>query len=204
MATPELDLSLLKVATPLFTLILVTAITYAFASWGKLFGENKFVHVIISFIIGIFVTVVSDSARKIIEYIIPWFTVIFIFLVFLLILFKVFGATDESIRNVITKHTGTQYTLIIIGIVILLGALANTFGQQMLETTAGKAKAANSSIMEKYDSMKGTGNTATQDIETNITATFYHPKILGMLFVLIIGAIAIRSMASPNTPSWPD
>jgi len=120
-------------------------------------------------------------------------------------IFRVFGATDSDFKNVISKHTGTQYTIIVIAIIIALGALSNAFGQKMLGVTTPGAEEDVSTNDDNYNpdgpasGNTGTGSTATKDVQQNIAATFYHPKILGTLFLLIVASVAIRTMTAPDS-----
>jgi hypothetical protein len=211
MATPALDTGLLNFFSPLFLFILIFAIVYAMMQWSKLFGDNKVLHAIIAVMIGLFGSLLSPSARSMIEYIIPWFTFLIIFGVMIIIIFKMFGVSDSSLTFAV-KSSGVMWTILIIAIVIALGALSNTFGQSSLAiTTPGAGATENVSSADTGQSTTnsvgiisvgnpGTPNMASTDFKSNLGATFYNPKILGALFILLIAAMAARMLTAPVSP----
>jgi hypothetical protein len=204
MATPVLDTGLLNFFSPLFLFILIFAVFYAIFQWSKLFGDNKVLHAIIAVVIGLFGSLLSPSARSMIEYIIPWFTFLMIFGVMIIIIFKMFGVSDSSLTFAV-KSSGVMWTILIIAIVIALGALSNTFGQSSLAiTTPGTENASSATASVQGSNVgiispgnSGSANMASGDFKSNLGATFYNPKVLGALFILLVAAMGARMLTSP-------
>lgn len=200
MATPTIDVSLLQHFSPIIIFVLVLVLVYALLQSTKALGDNKIIHALIALVIGLIV-LYSKVATDMISYMAPWFTILFVFIIFVLIMYKLFGASDDSIRNVITHHTGLQWGIAIIAIIIIIGAMGHAFGQQALTERTGVAPTEEGAAEE--GAAAGEGGTATASFSRNLSATFYHPKILGVLFILILAAFTIRAMSGKLTPDWP-
>ena len=194
MATPTLDIGFLSYFSPIFIFILVFLLAYAMLQFTKFLGDNKVVHSLIAIFIAL-IFLFSTSASTVVLFIAPWFTVLFIFIVFLLMAYKLFGATDAQIKYVISSQSSVQYTVLALGVIILLFGLGSGFGQELLsytsETTSGESTTT---------SEAGTGSTATSSFQQNLVATLFNPKILGMILLMAIGAFTIRGMTGTLKP----
>jgi len=82
MATPELSVGILNYFVPLFTFLLVFAIVYSLMRWSKMFGASTAMHGLIALIVAFFVAFFSRGARTMIEFMVPWFSILMIFLFF--------------------------------------------------------------------------------------------------------------------------
>jgi hypothetical protein len=203
MATPTLDLSLIQLFTPVFTFIFIFAVIYALMQFAKVLGDNKLLHSAIAFTIAIFGAVLSNTARDMIEYMVPWFTVFIIFTVLVIVMYKIFGATDDDVRTVIRKHSGVQWTIAIFAILIALGALSNSFGQKALAGTENPGEVTDPQNPDWRPGATTPGTTGTSDFSTNLNRTFYHPKVIGMLFLMLVATFAIAQLTRPITKGWP-
>jgi len=108
----------------------------------------------------------SPIATGTIEYIAPWFAVVFVFVIFVSVALKLFGAGAESLDSL------RVVTFIVIILVLVVGAL--------------------SYVREQV--------TAPGDNETSVdygktTTLLFHPKILGIMFVMIIAIFTVVLMA---------
>jgi len=207
MATPILNVELVGYFMPIFILILVFALVYALLQHSKVFGDNKVLHGIIAIIIAIIVMLFS-SLSEFIQILAPWFAIFFIILIFIIMLYKVFGATDDQIRTVISHHSGIQWTIAIIAIVIVVGALASVFGQKSFDVGKnGEQITENGDIITvNADGSVTTlsGPTTTSSFGTNLSNTLYHPKVVGLAFILIIAAIAVAILSQRPSRGWPE
>ncbi|MBI5392478.1 hypothetical protein HZA96_01290 [Candidatus Woesearchaeota archaeon] len=201
MATPAIDISLLARFSPVFIFLLSLVLVYALLAHTKPVGDQKLIYAVVALAISIGV-ILSPAIMRMIEFMAPWFTVVFIFLIFGIISYKIFGATDADIHTVIKEYGGLQWTVAIIGILIALGALSAAFGQQNLEGTAPGA-ATDTGETITFD---GSGNYATEtgspNFQSNLERTFYHPKTLGILFVLVLSALTIALLTGKMTPTF--
>jgi hypothetical protein len=191
MATPSINLELLEHFAPILLMILVFAIVYGVFQWAKILGDNKILHGIIAFIISLFVSIFSESARTVIRILVPWLSVLAIALVFGIMLYKVFGATDDDVRSVIKNRTDIQWTLFIVILVVFLYALSQAFGQQQLDINTDPNTEVN------IPGNPGTTETGSGSFNQNLGATLYHPKVVGTLFLLIIGAMTVAFLSKP-------
>jgi len=53
-----------------------------------------------------------------------------------------------------------------------------------------------------YSSQGNTGGTGTTQFQTNLQRTFYHPKTLGVLFILVLASLTISMLSGKMTPSY--
>lgn len=161
-----LDITGLQQFSTIFVFIFVWLVVYAILTYSKILGENKAIHVIIGLVIALLV-LFSPIATGTIEYIAPWFAVVFIFVIFASIALKLFGATGvESLGSL------RIVTVVVILLVLVVGALS--YVRQQV--------------------------TAPGDNETSIdygktTTLLFHPKILGIIFLMIISIFTIVLMA---------
>ncbi|MEM4267691.1 MAG: hypothetical protein QXK37_02575 [Candidatus Woesearchaeota archaeon] len=214
MATPTLNLEFIKYFTPIFTFILVWAVLYALLQYAKMLGDNKNLHAAIAAVIAIFAAIISSVARQMIEYMVPWFTVLIIFTVLVIVIYKIFGASDDDVRTVIRKHSGVQWTIAILAILIGLGALSNVFGQKALSYSQPVAteqpvgdieipKETGTTDTTQSRGSTGTTTTGTPSFQTNLNKTFYHPKVIGTIFLLLVATFTIAQLSRPVTKGWP-
>jgi hypothetical protein len=190
MAVPTISLDLLEHFSPVILFLLVFALVYGILQWAKILGESRPLHSIIAFLSSFFIAVFSEPARTMIRFIIPWFMVLAIFIVLSIMLYKVFGATDSDVRSVIKNRPDVQWTLFIIIIIIVLGALSQAYGQSQLGIT-------NSTDTRIDVGNPDTKDTASGSFNQNLGATFYHPKVLGTIFLFLVGAVTVAFLSRP-------
>jgi hypothetical protein len=196
MATPTLELGFLQYFSPIFIFLLVFVIVYAICQFTKLAGENKILHAIIAFLVSI-VFLFSTTATTVVTFIAPWFTIMFIFILFMLIAYKLFGATDDQIKTVISKSSTLQYFVLAIGIIIALFGLGSAFGQNLLGFTEDVSTTSEAGVVEQ-------GDVASGSYQQNLIATLFNPKILGMILLMVIAGFTIRAMTPAMKPDWPE
>ncbi len=161
-----LDIAGLQNFSTIFVFIFVWLVVYAILQYSKLLGDNKGVHIVLGLIIGLLV-LFSPIATGTIEYIAPWFAVVFIFVIFASIALKTFGATGmESLGSL------RIVTFVVIILILLVGAL---------------------SYVRQQITVPGDNETSVDYSKT--TTILFHPKILGVLFVLIIAVFTVVLMA---------
>ena len=161
-----LDIAGLQQFSSIFVFIFVWLVVYAVLAFSKILGENKAINVIIGLVVGIFV-LFSPIATGVIEYIAPWFAVIFIFVIFVTIALKLFGASGaESLGSLRTV------TFVVIILVLVVGAL---------------------SYVRQQVTVPGDNETSIDYSKT--TTILFHPKILGIIFVMIIAVFTIVLLA---------
>lgn len=161
-----LDISGLEHFSTFFVFIFVWLVVYAILTYSKILGDNKAIHIVIGLVIALLV-LFSPIATGTIEYIAPWFAVVFIFVIFATIALKSFGATGiESLGSL------RLVTVVVVLLILVVGAL---------------------SYVRQQITVPGENETSIDYSKT--TTILFHPKILGVLFVLIIAVFTIVLMA---------
>ena len=182
-----LDAGLLQNFSVIFSFIFVIAIVYGIFSLIGLFGESKGLQILIAFIIGLMVIIIPE-VNKLITTMVPWFTLFFIFILFLLVAYKIFGATDADIMGALRGNTAIVWFIGIIFVIIVLASFGAVYGQRLLPVTSNETAAG-------IEGSGGETGTGTVDYRQNVAATFFHPKVLGMLFILILGIFTVAILA---------
>ncbi|MEM4756041.1 MAG: hypothetical protein QW594_02820 [Candidatus Woesearchaeota archaeon] len=199
-----LDLAFFEGLTPVFVFFLIFAIMYGVLSGTKLLGAMKSINAIIAFVIAIFIAINVKSSMVIIT-LVPWFVLIFVFLVLLIVSFKIFGVSDKFFYGGDESNSTVTWTILIVSFVILLGALSSVFGQEQLPYTGGDDQQA---TMGEVDLYAGNGsiadrvavgrpdnyNTNTGNFNENLGATLYHPRVLGFVLIMLIGVMTISQL----------
>lgn len=161
-----LDIAGLAQFSSIFVFIFVWLVVYAILTYSKMLGDNKAIHVIIGLVIALLV-LFSPIATGTIEYIAPWFALVFVFVIFASIALKSFGATGiESLGSL------RIVTVIVILLVLIVGAL---------------------SYVRQQITVPGENGTSVDYGKT--TTVLFHPKVLGVIFVMIIAIFTIVLMA---------
>lgn len=196
MAVPTLDFQFLEHFTPIFSFILVFAIVYAGLQFTKFLGDNKVIHAVISFVIGLIFLFTMDVTAVVMT-ITPWFTVFFIFIIFMIMGYKLFGATDDQIKNVITHHSTIQWVIAVISIIIIIYGLSVALGPKLLGYDVAEEGGIPMNMNDEVQS------TATSDFFSNVVGVFFNPKVLGFLLLFFIATFTIKQLCDPLSPKWP-
>jgi hypothetical protein len=198
-----LDITVLKGFSQVFTFLLVFVIVYGFTSYTKLFGDNKGLQALLGLILGM-LTLFSPPLVAVIESVSPWFVTIFIFIALTVVMFKMRGVSDSDIASAVKRQTGLQWTLVIMALIILAFGLSSAFGQtagpylQEQGGTASSSGAVSSGggVVGAVSNIHGgaqvgAGSTATSDFKTNLQSSLFHPRMLGMIVVILIALAAV-------------
>jgi|TARA_Y100000310_G_C20296769_1_gene629792 hypothetical protein len=180
-----LDVALLEHFVIVFPFLLIWVIVFGILSATKTFGDNKGIHAIIGLALA-FLFILSKDAVAALNFASPWFVLLFMFIIFTIMAFKVFGASDSDVLGVL-KNKEFRYIATwigIISIIIMVAALSNVHGQRLLEE-GGEGE----TLVEGGD-----GSVASGDFEGNVWNTIFHPKVLGLILVLLIASFTIRYM----------
>lgn len=80
-----MDFSGLSTLIPIFGFLFIFTVIYALLAKTKILGENKFIHIFVSFCVAI-IFVVSANAIEYVRVITPWFATFLVSLLFILII----------------------------------------------------------------------------------------------------------------------
>ena len=180
-----LDVGLLRSFDVIFPVLLVFSIVFAILQKTKAVTDSLGINSIIAVSVA-FMVLLSDTLVQIINFMVPWFTIAIIFLVLLLLLFQILGAGEKDIRSSISDKS-VQWTIIGVGLVILVAAFGNVLGPKLTE----------SSLQQGTSSVNVSGGgVATSNFESNVTATLFNPKVLGMIILFAIAIFAVALLTS--------
>ena len=175
-----LDIGLLQYFSVIFPVLLVFAVVFSILTTTKVLGENKAINALVAVVLALMVLLVPEIV-DVINFMAPWFVILFIFLILLLLIYRMLGATDRDIAEFIKADRPIKWAIFSVGLIIFLAALGTVFGQQ-IGPYLGSEETAN---VTTEDIQEGV---ATGNWEQNLFATLFHPKILG---VILIFAIAV-------------
>lgn len=184
-----LDSGLLGTLAPILSLLFVMAVVFGVLSMTKLFGDNKGIHILIAFILGVLV-LLMPNVNQVIMIMTPWFTFLFIFIVFLLLIYKIFGATDSDISGFLKAERTLGWLIVIVALIIVGGSMAKVYGEKLLPVTTGPAAEGAAAA-----GTAGAPSTATGTFSGNLAAAFFHPKILGFGLIMLIAVFAMAVMS---------
>jgi len=177
-----LDLGLLQNFNIIFTFLFVFVIVYGILSYSKFLGESKAIHSFIGVVLAL-MAILSNLVVEFLSRATPWFIVIMFLIVFVLIIVKTFGTTDEQIWSTLRRFEWIMYWTV--GFVLFIGVFF---------------------IIEVAKSEGGIDGEAPSGDEGEIGAggregffaVLQHPKILGMLIILIIASFAIKRLTETS------
>ena len=178
MATPiGAGLQLLQKFDIIFPFLFIFADTLGIFGYLKAFNDNKAIHALLAIILS-FMTVFSSIAVKTINKMAPWFVLFFIFILFLLLTYRLFGVPEEHIIKVLTgpEHGSTFFWWVMaIILIITLGSLSSV-------------------ISEEQGFKKLTGENVTIGEQQTFFQVIFHPQVLGMVLLLLIAVFTIQQM----------
>lgn len=191
-----LDISILGNFIGIFTFLLVFVIVYGMLELFNIFGDgHKGLHAIIALAIA-FIVIFSKGVVTVIQTFTPWFTILILVIFFILFAVRMFGATDKDIRNELTSGTVITTWIIIFTVVILLFSLGAGFGQEsLIKGAGGKVTQTNTTINATGDP----GSTATGNFNQNLYNTLFHPKVLGLILIMLLAVIAMLFLTGSST-----
>lgn len=207
-----LDIGLLGAVSSIFMIILIFVILYGFLSWRKPFGgNNQGLYALIAFGIAI-ISMMSEGFITLISVITPWFFTLIFIGFFILFILMMFGLKEKDL--IAGKTPELRTWVIILTVVILLFGLGAAFGQTAREATTGPTQEAMVEAPtdttgqpgevyygDDYEKTTTTTTTTTAGeggFQDDLMATLFHPKVLGLIFILLIGAFSMFLLTRGN------
>lgn len=185
-----LDVSLLQSFSVIFPVLLVFAVVFALLQKTKALGDAPAINAIIAVAASLMV-LLSNTITQMINFMIPWFVIVFLFFMLLLLVFRIFGANDKDIFGYMKNDKAVGWVIIAIGIIILFAAGGKVFGQSVGPYLEGQ---------DDVNVTEGGSSVATGSFEANIWAIMFNPKVLGMgiIFVIIVFAVSLLTGKAPT------
>lgn len=177
-----LDLGLVRTFDALFPFLFVFVVVYGVLSYTKLLGENKSVHAIIAFILAI-AALFSRIALKTITLMAPWFVILFVFAIFAIMTYQLFGVKEEEISGLWKNWTAGGSTIF-----YWLLALILMIGLGSLFTVLREERA------PPFFIQNATVTPGIPEARISFWSTVFHPKVLGAALLFLIALFAIKSL----------
>ncbi len=184
-----MDVALLSNFSLVFTFLLVFAIIFALLEFLKIFGENKPIHAIIALSAGL-LTLFSKSVVQVVNNVVPWFMVLLIIAVFGIVGYRLFAGPDVNMGEMLKESVALRTWIIVVVAVVFIIALSMVFGQNIGPYLRGQKNATTGEVIDGEIT-----DTATGSFAENLTATLFHPKVVGMVFILLIALFSILFLA---------
>ncbi len=184
MATP-LDIGLLKNFQIVFPFLFVFAVVYGLLSYTKFLGDNKAVHSMIAVVLAI-MTLFSEVVVQTINTAAPWFVLLIVFMVFLMLGFMILGVREADFLGVLRdrEYQFVIWWIIALIIVIVVGSMSHTISERK-GGYPPYGPGENATLEEGEDAL-------TQ--ESDFWETLFHPKILGMFVLLLIAFFTVSKL----------
>jgi len=182
MATP-LDIGALEHFEGLFPFLLIFTLIYAFLARTDWFKDKQGMAALIAVVIA-FMTLLSDIAIKTVNMMAPWFVLLVIFITLFILAFMVFGFQSSDVTKFVSsgKFSVGNWVMAIM-LIIGLGSLSVVVNE---EVGFGDLQAG------EEGAVKQVGD--TEDV--GFWQTLFHPKILGLVLLLLLSFFTIKYMAS--------
>lgn len=194
MASP-LDITLIRQFDFIFPFLLVFAFVYAGLSFMNAFKGNKALHAIVALVLA-FMTLFSPLAVRTITLMSPMFVIFMIFLFFGLMIFMTLGPKETDVVKVLSMKENQFAWWWILAIVLLIG-----FGAffKALAESGGVPGYSGGGTTTTTTTTGGTPSVGAGAQEEQFYATLFHPKVLGLIFVMLLGLFTINRLASAPT-----
>ncbi|MBU2638886.1 MAG: hypothetical protein KJ955_07975 [Nanoarchaeota archaeon] len=173
-----MDIGLLDYFVPVFIFIFIFAILFALLEKVKVFGENKGLNALISFAIA-FLFVLTPDLLGVVKIMTPWFTILFVFVIMIVLLFMFVGVKEGDITEAFTEK-GMVWIIVIVCLIIMIYALTQVYGAQIQNITVDG---------------NTTADASSPTMTSQVGKILFHPRVLGMLLLLLIAAQAVRFLA---------
>jgi hypothetical protein len=174
-----LDIGLLHKFDLIFPFLFVLLLMWGVLSQSKFLGENKVMHGLIALILGL-LCLFSETLRAVINSMAPWFVLLFVFAVLLLLGFKTFGSSDVDIKEDFGWVTKVFFVL-----------AAIIFAYSVINVTVWDK---DTEIAADVVSGGKVGDTGP----AGFFAVMRHPAVLGLITILLIATFTIKRLAESH------
>lgn len=174
-----LDLSLVNYFSNIFVILFVFTASYAILSFKGPFGSNKGINALLSATMAL-MFIFSQDAIEIIKDTVPWFVVMLVALMLVLLVTTSIGA---SLPATIINNIGTY--VLIIGLLVIIINISQHVGQSVGPYLS------NETTNPDLIPATGTGDVGSGDFSQNFGATLFHPKVLAMMLIIVISVFAV-------------
>jgi len=168
-----LDVTGLEYFSKIFVFLFVWLVVYAVLAYTKVLGNNQAVSILIGLILALlslFVPVVTGA----IQFIAPWFVLVFVFIILSTVALKTLGATPAELAS----YGALKGVLVVLIVVALLVGIL--------------------SYVRDQTTIPGENESGTRAYSSAVSIIF-HPKILGGILVLVIAVFTVALLAGKTS-----
>lgn len=191
-----LDIGLTSYFGSIFVMLFVFVLLFAILQKSSILGKNKGLHGIMAFCISV-MTLFVPGVVTIIGVMTPWFVLLFILFAIFMVILNFMGVSESKITSYMSHDWQVvHWFLFVIALIVFIGAIGTVYGGSLLPYSGANAE--NASLQLSDGSMKNadgglTGQTTnTGDFNQNVGRVIFHPKTIGLVFVLIVASLTIR------------
>ena len=181
-----LDLGLFQYFNVIFPILLIFSVLFALLQKIKVLGDSQVINSVVAIAISL-MSLLSQTLIDLINFMAPWFVLVFIFLILLLLIYQTLGATEKDILSALKGEKTIQWAVVGVAFVILMAGLGQIIGPSLLPVTQSPAAEDTTTLAE--------GGVATGSVEQNMLATLYNPKVLGLIFVFLIAIFTVAFLS---------
>lgn len=181
-----LDLGVLDYFSAIFPALLVFVLVYAILEKTKMLGESKPIHAIVA-IVAAFMVMLSKNILEMINFGAPWFILVFVFGVLLIMIYRFMGASEADLSRVIRTDKALIWFIFAIGILIVIVSISQVYGQRLLEQ---EAEGENITVAEARELAKEAGEDGIT-YRSELHKTFFNSKVLGLIFIFLVAVFTI-------------
>ncbi|OIO65713.1 hypothetical protein AUJ68_02270 [Candidatus Woesearchaeota archaeon CG1_02_57_44] len=158
----------------------------------KPFGDKFPGYWVIAAVVAFF-TLYSPTVVGTITNMAPWFVMILMFFVFLIITYNLLGVEMDWIGQHVTATSGLKWAVFIIAVILFIMSISGSVGPKLAK---GEVSGTSDNIGSVIYNDGTVATTQSQDFSQNVYAFFFHPKVLGMLFIMILAIATVGLMSS--------
>ncbi|MAG52750.1 MAG: hypothetical protein CMH62_02190 [Nanoarchaeota archaeon] len=171
-----IDIGLLNFLFPIFTFLLIYALIFGVLQRSKAVTDSAGTNSWIAFAVSILFAI-TPGAMRFVAIIAPWFAVMLVVAFSLLLIFFFMGVKLDTIERIARNEASIRWTIIIIGIIIIVIGLTSVFGPIFGTPTGGE----------------GVGGEVQRSV--------FDPQVLTTVFILLVAGQAVRLIAEPSAKS---
>jgi hypothetical protein len=155
----------------------------------KLFSENRTLQAAIAIVLA-FMSLFSDIVVETINTAAPWFVLLVIFIIFIMLGFMILGVKEADFMSVLKNPEYSFVSWWIIGLVVIIvvGSMSHVIAQQ---------KGGYGPYIDENETVEGAeGRPIEETQEADFWKTLFHPKVLGLFVLLLIGFFTVSKLTS--------
>lgn len=181
------EVGLVSFFSPILVFLFVYAIVFALLEKTKMLGDRMGINAVVAFVFGLLFVMVRQ-AREVLTTAIPWVLLVIALLILVFMIFYFAGVPEKEMAKPFIAGPMAWVIGVIIAIIFIV-ALGQVFGDQVRSIYAGT---------DGGDSVDGEGGTSsgTLGLAQEIGEIIFHPKVLAMILILVIAALAVRFISA--------